>query len=680
LSKTSDYQQSSGSHHSLHAVGVLTFDRQGQVLTSNALLNSLLGYNTYDLTSLNIYQLIPDLQLTQHTNQLRHFPAKHKKGHTSPIEFLVQPADFHDQTIYTLLFRHADTETIYPSNNLANGSAILNSMPDGVITTDKKGKINFINHSALSLTGWTEQEAIKKQLSSIFKLINEQTREPEPDLAHKTLVSKQEHISSDNILLRNKADKEFNIEYNASLITDAHKVLQGVVISFRDISEKHRMLRQIAWQAHHDPLTGLINRKEMENRLDLSIISAKHNKREHALLYIDLDQFKVVNDTCGHQAGDELLRQISGQLGANLRHRDALGRLGGDEFGILLENCSIEQAQQIAESIKDAVMEYRFIWENKIFQIGASIGVVAINHESSCKSQILSDADAACYAAKDAGRNRVQLYNPDDYQLAMQRREMHWASNINQVIDENRFRLFFQRVQPIGRGQPLYWEVLIRMINENKELILPGAFLPAAERFDLMENIDRWVLSSTLKLLHDLDSNKKTLPFLSINLSAHSLGDEKFLDFALEQFSRLKIAPAQICFEITETAAIANFTQAREFVRTMGNAGCKFALDDFGSGMSSFSYLKNLPVDYIKIDGSFVRNINRDIVDLAMVESINRISHLMKIETIAEGAESASILNQLADIGVGYAQGNGIQQPLSMPEFLNSLSFHPIHA
>ena len=673
--------------------GLITIDDKGKILVYSRSAEKIFGYTNQEVIGKNISILMPDDQAASHDASLtryldtghayaigtqREVQGKRKDGHVFPMELSVSEMHSQGHRTFTGLVRDITQRKIIDTtlfNERERALVTLHSITDAVITTDNIGNVDFLNRAAEKITGWSCEEANDKPINKIFKIIDEHTREPKVNPVHTVLSSGDALGMVNGTLLRSKPGREYTIEHSASPIRDQDGKMKGVVVVFRDVSETHQILRQMAWQARHDPLTGLLNRKEMESRLEHALTSAKSFKREHALLYVDLDQFKVVNDTCGHQAGDDLLRQVSGQLGVNLRHRDALGRLGGDEFAVLLENCSLNQAQQIAESIKKSVEEFRFIWDEKVFKIGASIGVVSIDENSVDMTQILSDADAACYGAKEAGRNRVQLHSPDDAQLASQRRQMHWVTNINQVLDENRFRLYFQRIQPLGQAtKKSHWEVLLRMIDEDKELVLPGVFLPAAERYDLMQKIDRWVLRSTLSLLSGAPIKEfESMPYVAINLSGRSLSDEQFLSFVDQQFESFTVPASHVCFEITETAAIANFVKAREFIKAMRKRGCRFALDDFGSGMSSFGYLKSLTVDYIKIDGSFVRNINHDIVDLAMVESINRIGSLMEIETIAEFAESDEIIAKLHQIGVDYAQGFGVQHPISSEEFLGAI-------
>lgn len=423
---------------------------------------------------------------------------------------------------------------------------------------------------------------------------------------------------------------------------------------------------RLSYQASHDALTGLPNRREFELRMERALSSAREQGLVHTLCYLDLDQFKVVNDTCGHVAGDELLRQIAALLQARLRDRDTLARLGGDEFGVLLQSCSLEQAQPIAELLQTLVKEYRFAWQDKSFSIGVSIGLVPISGESEGLSNLLRYADAACYAAKDRGRNRVHVYKAEDAELLKRQGEMQWVTRITRALEENRMRLY---VQPILSLAPhaeadRHYEMLLRMLDDDGEIVLPMAFIPAAERYNLMTAIDRWVIGAAFSVFHQLFPQAADGQSLcTINLSGQSLCDEKFLDLIERQFILNKVPYSAICFEITETAAITNLTEAIHFIHTLKEKGCKFSLDDFGSGLSSFTYLKNLPVDFLKIDGAFVKDMESDPMDRAMVESINHIGHVMGLKTIAEFVESEWIHERLKLIGVDYVQGNWLIEP-----------------
>ena len=372
-----------------------------------------------------------------------------------------------------------------------------------------------------------------------------------------------------------------------------------------------------------------------------------------------------MNDTCGHPAGDQLLKQITGVLQSRVRSGDTLARLGGDEFGILLQNCALDQALRIAESLRQAIRDYRFIWQDGVLEVGASIGIVEITNETPTVANVMSAADVACYSAKDPGRNRVQLYKPDD--VPERHREMHWVSKLARACDESRFELFYQPIVPIDakRHEREHFELMLRLRDESGTLVTPAEFIPAAERYNVMPSIDRWVVRQALdRLVHRIGSGVK--PFtVAVNLSGTSLNDERFLEYLIAELSAGELAAGAMCFEITETAAIANLSSVVYFMRELKNRGCHFALDDFGSGLSSFMYLKTLPVDYLKIDGQFVENVTRDPVDRSMVEAISQIGNAMGIQTIAERVESPEVLAELGRLGIGFAQGFYIAKPRS---------------
>ncbi len=435
--------------------------------------------------------------------------------------------------------------------------------------------------------------------------------------------------------------------------------------TLQDITERKRAEQTLSFQATHDALTGLINRSEFERRVGRVLETARTSQDKHALCYMDLDQFKVINDTCGHIAGDELLRQLGQLLTASVRKRDTLARLGGDEFGVLMEHCTLEQAHRVADDVRRAVEGFRFVWENRVFRVGVSIGLVPIVETSESITNLLSAADSACYAAKEGGRNRVHVYHLDDEVLAQRHGEMQWVARIDQALEEGRLCLWSQPIAPVvaNADEGEHFEVLLRLVDEQEKIVPPEVFLPAAERYGLSSRLDRWVVGATFRWLHLSPQLLQRLYLCCINLSGTSLADEEFLDFIQEQFKQSPVPPEKICFEVTETAAIANLTRAKTFMQVLKTQGCRFALDDFGSGLSSFAYLKTLPVDYLKIDGSFVKDIAEDEVSLALVRSINDVGKVMGKQTIAEFVENEAILEKLCEIEVDYAQGYGVAHP-----------------
>jgi diguanylate cyclase (GGDEF)-like protein/PAS domain S-box-containing protein len=548
----------------------------------------------------------------------------------------------------------------------------LQSIGDAVITTDSEGRIDYMNPVAESLTGWESREAEGQLIGEVLTVVDESTREAAESPVMRCLREGQVLGLAEHTVLLNRRGQELAIQDSAAPIRDRAGNLIGAVMVFHDVSKERRLHRALHYQASHDALTGLINRREFENRLTAAVENARQDAAvRHALLYLDLDQFKLVNDTCGHPAGDQLLKQITGVLQSRVRNGDTLARLGGDEFGILLQSCSLDQALRIAEGLRQAIRDFRFIWQDGVLEVGASIGIVEISSETPTVANVMSAADVACYSAKDLGRNRVQLYKPDN--VPERHREMHWVSKLTRACDESRFELYFQPIVPIGANvlecAREHFELMLRLRDESGMLVTPAEFIPAAERYNVMPSIDRWVVRQALdRLVHRGGTGVK--PFtIAVNLSGTSLNDERFLEYLIAELSSHELAPGAMCFEITETAAIANLGNVVHFMRELKARGCHFALDDFGSGLSSFMYLKTLPVDYLKIDGQFVENVTRDRVDRSMVEAISQVGKTMGIHTIAERVESPEVLAELGRLGIGFAQGFHIAEPRSAKEF-----------
>jgi len=455
------------------------------------------------------------------------------------------------------------------------------------------------------------------------------------------------------------------------LKNNLHRLIPAIQRELREVKSRNARREAenaLRHMAYHDALTGLLNRNQFEHQLGHLQKCSQCEGSTHALLYLDLDQFKIVNDTCGHAAGDELLKKLSRLLEKQFRDNDLIARLGGDEFGVLLENCSLEKAKKIADNISKTITGFHFHWEKKVFSVGVSIGLVIIDKHSDKGDTLLSCADMACYAAKDKGRNCIQIYQEADHEFRKRRGEMDWAGKIDQALEHNHFLLYRQSIIPLQNklNGTEHYELLIRMQGKKGEIYAPDSFIPAAERYHRMRDIDRWVIHSAFTYL--AKNNHSKLHFISINLSGQSLGDNSLFDFVSQHLKDSGTPPHTICFEITETAAIDNFDIAIEFIQRIKRLGCKFALDDFGSGLSSFSYLKSLPVDYLKIDGSFVQNITHDPMDKTIVEAINAVAHKAGMKTIAEYVESEDIQQCLREIGVDYAQGYAIDKPRSFME------------
>jgi diguanylate cyclase (GGDEF)-like protein/PAS domain S-box-containing protein len=540
--------------------------------------------------------------------------------------------------------------------------ATLAAIGDGVIRTDAQGRIDYLNPAAEALTGWDGERAGGRQVAEVFRLVDEVTRQPLPDPA--TLCLREGRIirSAEHVLLLGAGDREYSVHHSAAPIHDPGGRVLGVVLVFKDVTEQRGIEREMVYLASHDALTGLLNRREFEARLEHAILSARFEQREHALLYMDLDEFKVVNDTCGHLAGDEMLKQVTALLRFRVRRSDALARLGGDEFGVLLEDCPAQAARQTAEEMRRTVRDYRFSHREQVFEVGASIGLVPIGAGCGDLAQVLSAADAACYVAKERGRNRVHVYEPDDTGVAQRHGEMQWVQRIHNAIEERRLRLYYQTIRPLAAAPgdadrpEAFCEILVRMLDRSGAVIEPSAFIAAAERYHLIGSLDRWVVQTAFGAIAEAQ-RAGTRTLFSINLSGQSLSDETFLTFVVAELAAKGVDPRRICFEITETAAMSKLNGALRFLSTLREKGCRFALDDFGSGLSSFAYLRNLQVDFLKIDGVLVQEMAADPVRRAMVEAINQIGHVMGLQTIAEWVESEPVLDLLKNLKVDYAQG-----------------------
>ncbi len=544
----------------------------------------------------------------------------------------------------------------------------LHSIGDGVISTDPGGRIEYLNPAAERLTGWSAAQAVGKRLAEVFYIVDELSGEPSSDPVRRCLEDENAVELPAPTLLLGRGGEEYAIQYSAATIHCPAGDIQGVVLVFKDVTDARRMEQELSYQATHDPLTGLVNRNEFGHRLHSALTTTRESGTIHTLLYLDLDQFKLVNDTAGHIAGDGLLQEIAQLLQSKIRTRDTLARLGGDEFSVLLEGCPREKGSGIAQSLVLALRNHRFQWEGKSFDIGVSIGLVAINGDTLDAVELMSQADVACYAAKESGRNRVQVYESDGAELSPRHNEILRATELSRHLENERFCLHAQAIMPLDNKQvPLHLEILVRLLNDEGEILPPASFIPAAERFGIMAAIDRWVIKTTLSQYHAVVESVGEVT-LAINLSGNSLTDDDLLDFVLEQLALNKVPAGQICFEITETAAIANLNQASHFIRHLRRHGCRFALDDFGSGLSSFAYLKNLPIDYLKIDGSFVRDMVDDPIDHAMVAAINQVGKTMVIRTIAEWVENPETMRALQELGVDYAQGYGIGKPVPLEE------------
>ena len=660
---------------------VLIIDTHGTIRFANPGVQPMFGHAPEALLGTPLTQLVPDRYRGPHAKAMARYLATRERtfdwrskaasalrsdGTEVPVEIAFSEIEVAGEVLFVGSFRDM-TERRNAENVIfeqkERAQTTLRSIGDGVIVTDEAGCVTFMNPLASELTGWSTAEATGQPHDSVFhcldaagdvhlleELLARASAEPMP-------------LCSGAALLQRRDGTQLGIEGNVARLHAPGGEPAGAVIAFRDVTQWRQMAEQLSHQATHDALTGLVNRSEFERRVQAVLDTA--DEQGHSLLYIDLDQFKVVNDTCGHVAGDELLRQLSTVLRLRLRTSDTLARLGGDEFGVLLEHCPHPQAWRIADALRTAVSEFTFVWRDRLFDLGASIGHVHFSAAGSTLAQILSKADEACYMAKDLGRNRVHTYEPGDEELARRHGEMEWLDRIRRAFREDRFTLYGQDIFLLASDEaPTFTEVLLRMTGDNGEVISPMAFIPAAERYNLMPAIDRWVIRKVLATLAGRGAGARSGRCYAINLSGASLSDPLLAEFIRDQLQTHDIQGCHLCFEITETVAISNLSHAIKLIRSVKDLECRFALDDFGSGMSSFNYLKHLPVDFLKIDGSLVLEIPTDPVNHAMVASIHRIGELMGLRTIAEFVENDAVLAALKDIGVTYGQGYGLARPV----------------
>ena len=545
----------------------------------------------------------------------------------------------------------------------------LHSIGDAVITTDALGRVEYLNPVAEQMTGWTTIDARERALAEVFHIVDESTRATTPDPVERCLREGKVVGLANHSILVSRHGVEHHIDDSAAPIRGRDGRILGAVLVFHDVTETRSLARQLEHDATHDALTGLINRPEFERRVTRALTSSQQYRTQHALCYLDLDQFKLVNDTAGHAAGDELLRQIRKLMSSMFRERDTLARIGGDEFGLLLDNCPLGRAQSIARSVVSAVRDYLFHWDGRSYQIGVSIGLVPVTAATRDTAELFKQADVACYTAKELGRNQVHVYQRADSESAQRHSEILGAAGLRDALEQDRFRLHYQPIISLAAADdsaPTRYEALLRVVDSGDaddaaKLVLPAAFIPAAERFGLMGDIDRWVIRTACA--DYAQGAGRTGAEIAINLSGNSLGDDSLLGFIEAQFAAHAVPADKVCFEITETAAIQNLRHAAELMTQLRRHGCHLALDDFGSGLSSFRYLKTLPVDYLKIDGSFVRDMLNNPSDDALVAAINEMSHALGMRTIAEYVESQAIVDRLRELGVDHAQGYWIGKP-----------------
>jgi diguanylate cyclase (GGDEF)-like protein/PAS domain S-box-containing protein len=663
----------------LCTTGTEAVDKTGEFLPDIILMDIMLAGDIDGIDAAkhikDQYQ-IPVIFLTAYADEKTLERAKEAE----PFGYILKP--FKEKELYTTidiaLYKHKVDKTLKRQER--RFSAILHSIADGIIATDNERKIQFLNPVAEEITGWKEAEAQTKSIENLISIIDENTNSIIQLPAVDTPITKKSIFYFKNAVVKNRNGDKIPVEGTIASIRDSEKKVEGQVIAIRDVTQLREMSDKISYQASHDALTGLYNREAFSQSLKGMINSANKENRQHALIYLDLDQFKLINDTIGHAAGDELLLETTGIMKSVFRSSDVCARLGGDEFGVLLSDTDQDMAYVIAQRLHNRLSERRLIWDKTAFNIHSSIGLVTIDTASEDIHSVLAAADDACYIAKDEGGRRIRVYKTSDSTFKKRRGEMQWVTRLTRALEEDRFELFYQNIIPISQAaketRMEKFELLIRMVDEEGNIIPPADFLPAAERYNMMPSIDRWVINTAMGMYNKVASQNGTVGkrmIFTINLSAESMADEHFLEFIQNQIKSHGVKPSDFCFEITETVTISNMTTASKFIHELKALGCTFALDDFGSGFSSFNYLKNMPVDYLKIDGSFIKDMDENAVNSAMVEAINNLGHVMGIKTIAEFVRNRQILDRLKDLGIDYAQGYEISKPQSLKELIGDL-------
>jgi diguanylate cyclase (GGDEF)-like protein/PAS domain S-box-containing protein len=587
------------------------------------------------------------------------------EAQSSTIEFHGSPA------ILTVArdVSHRKSLEVSLSRSKRQAQYTLESISEGVITTDNDGRIDYMNLAAETLVGTSRDDAAGHRAGELFTLVDDADRRPLGDPVERCLAMRRRvNMGRRAMMLSQDGEQEHSVELTASPIRGPGNSISGTVVVFHDVSEIRGLTRQMSYQATHDPLTGLINRREFERRLDEAMDTSHAEEAVHMLFYMDLDRFKAVNDSCGHLAGDNMLREVAGVIKDEVRDSDYVGRLGGDEFGALLIGCPIDKARQIAADICNAIADYRFVWKDKIFNIGISIGLVEISHASGTLQDVMSAADSACYVAKQHGRGRVHVYSARDEAIARERGDIQWLRELQAALHENGFEL---AVQPIiaMRGAadtgPAA-EVLIRLPDDRGKAADTAEFLRPAERYQLMPQIDRWVVNATLAAISSGEIKLASHRSAAINISGQTLGDETFLGFVVDALDRTGVSPASICFEVTEKTILSSVQHAQRFIEVLHGIGCEFSLDDFGSGLGSFSSLKHLPIDYLKIDGTYTKNLKTDLVNQEMVSAMIKLARTMEFRIVAEQVEHQEDFDWLRDIGVDFVQGHFVESPTSL--------------
>ncbi|MES2604725.1 MAG: EAL domain-containing protein [Pseudomonadota bacterium] len=649
---------------------VYFFDEHRRIIYANSRASWMTGYTQDELLRMNVSDLVVGYELPDHAAVLERAEQRqrlliesshqHKLGYQIPVEVSLSVSFFAGK-LYNIAFVRDISRRKARQHELEQFRLIVDTSPVALLICDRgAGTIHYANAMAQRL--FTELQ-VKETVTRLEDLFAHYGVERE---FSNRLIGGQE-FQNRELQLQFPIHTAWVSLNSRNMLLDGH---ESVCLAMTDVTEAHELSNQLSYQATYDDLTGLLNRREFEDRLQEVIELSRDNGVENWVCYLDLDQFKVINDSCGHMAGDEMLRQIAVELSASLRRDDTLARLGGDEFAILLENCSLQNAERLANKVCTTVQDYRFVWNDNVFRVGVSIGIAQINAGENM-TEVMRRADAACYAAKEAGRNRVQIFSQDDAGLTHRHNEMRWVSRINAALDAGRFQLWAQEIAEINHdhGKPSrtagsHFEVLLRMHDDDGVLVQPGDFFPAAERYDLAPKIDLWVIRRLFDWLAANPAIRKKVSLCAINVSGQTLNDLSFQREVIAMLEATEMPAESLCFEVTETSAIANLTATSQFMKRLKEHGCTFALDDFGRGLSSFAYLKSLPVDFVKIDGFFVKDIITDPVDRAMVKAIIDMAHALGKKTIAEFVENEEILEMLIDLNIDYVQGYGIARPM----------------
>ncbi|MEM6500336.1 MAG: EAL domain-containing protein [Cyanobacteria bacterium P01_C01_bin.89] len=650
------------------------YEQDGKISLANKLFKDTFGdeASKQDNTEIQLQSLSNSTHNKQQLSKILHheegtwreIEVKTESGKSLDLAWLNSQLD-NQSTILLgqdLTYRHRVENALAQEREFAQ--VTLRSIGDAVITIDLTGKIETLNPVAEKLTGWSQEESWHQPLNEVVNLYSITTEERRPCLIAGEVNEARLKSWRGRHLLVSKTGQQSVVNGSANVICDRHQNAVGVVLAFRDMTQSYYLEQELSWQATHDGLTGLYNHRALDIKLQELVNQDIDTPYNHIFCYVDLDQLDLVNSIFGYVAGDQLLSYAGQVLKHYFRSAEIIARLGGDEFGVLLPFCSLNRATEMIDEFRSGIKSDKFVWQDQAFTLSANIGLVQWNEANKAVGNILNVGATVCHNSKRGGKNQLEIYTLRQEDIATQYGKQSWLVKINQALVEERFCLFAQKIIPLHHADhPTIYEVLIRMVGEDGELINPGQFLPVAERYNLMPDLDRWVVKNFLKRYWSMLEKHSENCIYTINLSGESLSSESFFSFLKECLSYPGSPASKICFEVTETMAIANLQRATKFIEEIKSLGCLFALDDFGSGMSSLAYLRTLPVDYLKIDGMFVREITTNKVDRTMVESCHRIAHSLGIETIAEYAESERVVERLRTIGIDYAQGFAIAYP-----------------